>query len=42
LNEERQVSEQQGNLKAAEKRALYLETSALTGAGIDELFEKVV
>lgn len=42
LEEERKVTKEQGLLKASEKNnCLYQETSALTGEGIDELFEKV-
>jgi GTPase SAR1 family protein len=42
LEEERKISKEEGTLKAVEKNnCLYHETSALTGEGVDELFEKV-
>lgn len=41
--EDRRVSKEEGEIKAAErKNCLYHETSALTGEGVEELFEKVI
>jgi len=42
LVEERKVSKEAGILKASENKSLYLECSALSGDGVDELFDKVV
>ena len=42
LEEERKITKQEGALKAIEKNnCLYHQTSALSGEGINDLFEKV-
>lgn len=42
LTEQRQVSMEQGNAKANEKKCLYHETSALSGLGVEDLFTRLV
>lgn len=41
LNQERQVSEEEGITKAEELGAFFIETSALLGLGIDDLFATI-
>lgn len=36
------MSTEQGMLKANEKHCIYHETSALSGLGVEELFERLV
>jgi Ras-related protein Rab-6A len=42
LTEQRQVSMEQGNAKANDKKCLYHETSALSGLGVEDLFSRLV
>lgn len=42
LVEERRVSQEEGLLKANDNKCIYQECSALSGEGVEELFERVV